>query len=341
MKTLGVGFVGAGPATQAIHIPTLARLTDSFHVAHVMDVDAEVAKAVADRVGAAHSASLEELLADPSVDVVAICSPPQFHTEQVAAACRAGVRAVLCEKPLATSGQDAARIAEVVRETGVPLVVGAMHTFDPAWQWGFERMDAMPHTVRSRIVLPPNARFEDAATEVIERPEFPKRDLSTPEAEAAFLSGVLFNLVIHDLPLVRRFAPDVDRIEFARGIEPFAYVMRYRSGDTLVDLTGGLSANWRPDWSLEAISPSRSLRVGFTPSYVHAGSAGAEVSTPDGTERMRRDRHNGYEGEWVRLARYARSRTANSTEVQEMVQDLQYTVDLSAAVATKVLEDVR
>ena len=29
---LGVGFVGAGPVTQAIHLPTLARLTELFTV---------------------------------------------------------------------------------------------------------------------------------------------------------------------------------------------------------------------------------------------------------------------------------------------------------------------
>ena len=28
-KTLGVGFVGAGPVTQAIHLPTLARLPEA------------------------------------------------------------------------------------------------------------------------------------------------------------------------------------------------------------------------------------------------------------------------------------------------------------------------
>ena len=46
---LGVGILGAGPVTQAIHLPTLARLPDKFRVIAVMDIDAQVASSVAAR----------------------------------------------------------------------------------------------------------------------------------------------------------------------------------------------------------------------------------------------------------------------------------------------------
>lgn len=69
---LGVGILGAGPVTQAIHLPSLARLTDILQVRHIMDVDPAVAESVAGRVGARFSTSMEELLADPDVDIVAI-----------------------------------------------------------------------------------------------------------------------------------------------------------------------------------------------------------------------------------------------------------------------------
>jgi myo-inositol 2-dehydrogenase / D-chiro-inositol 1-dehydrogenase len=49
---LGVGFVGAGPVTQAIHLPTLARLTELFTVTHVTDIADEIAASVAARVAA-------------------------------------------------------------------------------------------------------------------------------------------------------------------------------------------------------------------------------------------------------------------------------------------------
>jgi myo-inositol 2-dehydrogenase/D-chiro-inositol 1-dehydrogenase len=40
---IGVGVIGAGPVTQAIHLPTLASLGDAFAIRHVMDVDQSVA----------------------------------------------------------------------------------------------------------------------------------------------------------------------------------------------------------------------------------------------------------------------------------------------------------
>ena len=109
-RPLGVGILGAGPVTQAIHLPALARLQDILEVRHIMDVDPAVASSVAARVGASASTSMEALLADPAVDVVAICSPHQFHAAQVIAACRAGKKAVLCEKPFAMNAEEAAGI---------------------------------------------------------------------------------------------------------------------------------------------------------------------------------------------------------------------------------------
>lgn len=124
----------------------LARTDDTivahrFRVAHVMDVDEQVAAVVAARADAQSTTQLDTLLEDPEVDVVAICSPDRFHAGQVAAVAAAGKRAILCEKPLATTVEEAQRIADVSVTSGVPVLVGAMHAYDPAWtaarqQWG-------------------------------------------------------------------------------------------------------------------------------------------------------------------------------------------------------------
>ncbi|HET9522955.1 MAG TPA: Gfo/Idh/MocA family oxidoreductase, partial [Terrimicrobiaceae bacterium] len=98
-KPLGVGIIGAGPVTQAIHLPTLATLGDRLQVVHIMDVNAEVGALVASRTGARSTTSIQTLLEDPEVDVVAICSPGQFHAAQVEATTAAGKRGILCEKP--------------------------------------------------------------------------------------------------------------------------------------------------------------------------------------------------------------------------------------------------
>ncbi|MEU6720496.1 MFS transporter [Nonomuraea sp. NPDC046802] len=98
---------------------------------------AELITHYGDRAGAAHGTSVEELLADPAVEIVAVCSPHAFHAEQAEAACLAGKKAVLVEKPPATTLDDARRIAKASKDTGGPIVVGAVHTYDPAFKLTF------------------------------------------------------------------------------------------------------------------------------------------------------------------------------------------------------------
>ncbi|MEZ0493403.1 Gfo/Idh/MocA family protein [Kineococcus sp. TBRC 1896] len=340
---LGVGVLGAGPVTQAIHLPTLARLTDRFAVRHVMDVDGAVAAATAARVGAAHSGTLEELLADEDVDVVAVCSPPQFHADQVIAALRAGKRAVLCEKPFATSRAEAEQIAAVSVETGVPVLVGAMHTFDPGWTaarraWG--DLPARAHTVRSSIVLPPNPRFEDFATEVHDRAPFPTGRALDPAARAGLLSAGVLGLAIHDLPLVREFLPRGARVRVhdADLLSPFGYGITLSAGDRHAVLVAAMHGHWAPRWELDVIADDQALHVEFTPSYVHAGSAVATLTAADGSSRTfgPYDR-NGYEVEWRTLHDLAHGDAGAAPSLTTLIDDLVLAVDIAEAAAAAVL----
>lgn len=64
----------------------------------------------------------EAMLADESIDIVDICSPSQYHTEQAIAAARAG-KDIILEKPIGLNYEDAKRLREVVQETGVNVCV--------------------------------------------------------------------------------------------------------------------------------------------------------------------------------------------------------------------------
>jgi len=59
-----------------------------------------------------------EVLESPDVEIVDICTPPGTHAEIIEAAAEAG-KAVVCEKPLAASYEDALRAVDAVRRTGV------------------------------------------------------------------------------------------------------------------------------------------------------------------------------------------------------------------------------
>jgi predicted dehydrogenase len=169
-RQLGVGFIGAGPVTQAIHMPVIASLGERLRVVHVMDVDRNVAEAVAARAGAKASTDAASVLEDSGVDIVAICSPHQFHTDQVLAAVAAGKRAVLCEKPLATTAEQAERLAGLCSRPDVTVVVGAMHAYDPAYVAAEQHLlssHALPTLVRSVIYLPANDEMTDLSTELV------------------------------------------------------------------------------------------------------------------------------------------------------------------------------
>lgn len=74
-------------------------------------------------------ASVEELCADPSVDVVYIATPHDFHAEHARIACSAK-KHVLVEKPMALSLEDCQSMIQAARKAGVVLIVGHSHAFD-------------------------------------------------------------------------------------------------------------------------------------------------------------------------------------------------------------------
>ena len=129
----GVGIVGSGPGVAALHLPTLARLSDDFDVVHISDAGSGRAALLADRVGARSSSGIDSLLADERVSVVVLCSPPAEHAGQILAAVAAGKPAILVEKPLATTETDAEAVIEACRTAGTALLVGTNHLYDPAW----------------------------------------------------------------------------------------------------------------------------------------------------------------------------------------------------------------
>jgi predicted dehydrogenase len=75
--------------------------------------------------------TLEEALADRSVDAVVLATPHSLHLPQVLAAAKAR-KHVFCEKPLALTRADAARMVDACQRAGVVLGVGHNRRWWPA-----------------------------------------------------------------------------------------------------------------------------------------------------------------------------------------------------------------
>lgn len=120
---LGVGFMG--------DVHAHAVLAAGAVLSRVAARTPAAAEEAADRFHAEHAtASAEELISADDVDVVHVCTPNHTHVPLALAALRAG-KAVICEKPLATTVEDARRIVTAAEEAGVVTAIPFVYRYYP------------------------------------------------------------------------------------------------------------------------------------------------------------------------------------------------------------------
>ncbi|GAB5078469.1 hypothetical protein ARTHROSP310_16100 [Arthrobacter sp. AD-310] len=338
-----VGILGAGPGVAALHLPVLGRLADLYDVVHVADAGSGRARDPARRLGARWSAGEGELLADPQVEVVAVCSPPAEHARQILAAVAAGKRAIFCEKPLATTRADADAVIAACSSAGTILLVGTNHLFDAAWGRAKHHLAALEGRVRAisvTLALPPNERYHRLVSDggPFQARRGGRPDLDDPSVAADVLRQLLTGLAVHDLPAVRDVAPGIDEVAYARVVPPIGYLVGYRAGGVLVQLAlimlpEGPDALWR----MSIATSHDRVEVNFPPAFVHAGSAATRVRSVDGQwTEYRRDPEDGYVAEWRLFGSLLEG--AAPVEYDELLADARYAIDLADAAAAKVIE---
>ena len=65
------------------------------------------------------------------IDLVSICTYPKAHAEQVVAAAEAGAKAILCEKPMCLTLDEADEMIEACKKSGSRLVIAHRHRQNP------------------------------------------------------------------------------------------------------------------------------------------------------------------------------------------------------------------
>ena len=116
MRRLRVGIVGAGIGAE--HFQAYLALADRFEVRYVCDLDdARAAQAVSGRKAVTITRNLDQILADPEIDLVDVCLPPHLHLSACSAALKAG-KDVICEKPLVVSLAEADQLADMMQQIG-------------------------------------------------------------------------------------------------------------------------------------------------------------------------------------------------------------------------------
>lgn len=131
---IGTGYIGRTHAIAYAQAPTVFPLKGRLIREMVADVTAKQAGEQAKVLGFKRSTGdWHELVSDPRIDVVDICTPNFLHKEMALEAIRHG-KHVYCEKPLALNSYDAKQMVEAATQAGVKTLVGFNYMKNPTAQ---------------------------------------------------------------------------------------------------------------------------------------------------------------------------------------------------------------
>ena len=128
MSKLKIGFVGAGYIA-GVHASIIAR-DKRVQVTHIHDVEPQRAEQLARSVGAQIASNSAEVIA--SCDAIYITTPNTQHTELAILACEER-KHVFCEKPMATSLDDARHVLAAAERSDKVFQVGHNRRFAPVY----------------------------------------------------------------------------------------------------------------------------------------------------------------------------------------------------------------
>lgn len=224
MNVIVLGIIGCGRATRRLHLPALQTLP-MIKVAALADVDPSALSQTADRCQLVRRyQDARDLVGDPELDAVAICTPAHSHADLAVMALTAG-KHVLVEKPLAVTLTDGERMMQAAGESRKVAAIG----FNL-------RCHRLARRARTMIAAGALGQVRQIVTTwgspMQHGPDFPewRRHLATG-------GGALFEISVHHIDLCR-FLLD-DEIDTVRVLEHSA-VCEYESVSLLARTRAGV-----------------------------------------------------------------------------------------------------
>lgn len=129
MGKLRVGIVGCGAIGTRRHIPEYAQ-NAHVQLAAFCDIRIERAEEQAAKYGGAAYQDYQTMLAEADLDAVSVCTPNALHAPVSIAAAKAGCH-VLCEKPMAVTGEEAEAMIQAAKDNGVLLMIAHNQRYMP------------------------------------------------------------------------------------------------------------------------------------------------------------------------------------------------------------------
>ena len=157
-------------------------------------------------------ATEEELIADPEIDVIDICTPNVYHYETLVRAIRAG-KHIYCEKPLCTTAAEADEVAAAAEGRGITAQVVFNNRFLPA----VLRAHELCREGRLGRILSFHCEYLHASATDPNRPAGWKQDSRVCGA------GTLFDLGSHAVDLVTHLCGEIESV---KAISQIGYPVR-------------------------------------------------------------------------------------------------------------------
>jgi len=193
-----IGLIGAGRIGR-IHAENIAHHVPRVQISRIADVAADKVRDWAKGIGVSQvSADAKDVLADPEIKAVLVCSSTDTHADMVIAAAERG-KHIFCEKPVDLTVARVKKALAAAKKAGVTLQVGFNRRFDH----NFRRVRDLVN--QGAIGDPHILRITS-------------RDPAPPSPEYVKVSGGIFlDMTIHDFDMARYLAGS-DAVEvYAKG----------------------------------------------------------------------------------------------------------------------------
>lgn len=200
MKKLKIGIIGAGRIGK-VHTETIVQNIPDAEVVSIVDVNLNEAEKLAKKFQiASYSDNYLDVINNPEIEAVLICSPTDTHAQYIVEAARAH-KHIFCEKPIDLNLDTIQNALNVVEECNVKMMIGFNRRFDP----NFKKIKQM--VVDDKIGDPHILKITS-------------RDPAPPPAEYVNVSGGMFlDMTIHDFDMARFIVgSEVEEVYVAAGV---------------------------------------------------------------------------------------------------------------------------
>lgn len=193
MKKLNVGIIGAGRIGQ-VHAKSITYHIPQAKIVAVSDIYYEGAKKVAESLGIPNAyEDYHEILNNPEIDAVLICSSTDTHADIAVEAAEAG-KHIFCEKPVDLTVAKIKKVIAAVEKAGVKLQIG----FNRRYDHNFAEIKRLAN---------------DGKLGKLQTIKITSRDPEPPSIDYVKVSGGIFlDMTVHDFDMARFIGGEVEEV---------------------------------------------------------------------------------------------------------------------------------